>query len=421
MKQTLLDGPGAVTPTPNPLGISLIAPMGPTDPVMEHVEKKRRRALGMALARVAERRPLAADLAALVDALSPEAFRDICLNPFFSRWLHAFIAALQAPEARLDKRLDELGNLLLAPAVREGVAEGRRLRLDATPSGIATLFDRRAGGKVHGLAETPEARCDADAVTLPLADGGRLVLPATVLCVPTASAPPAFRPFRRLRGRTIVVESNHPWIDLFFAGLNEQDRIDREADLRPAELSDDDLSALARGLDIAAAAWPAMAAETDALVTQIAPFASSWRNAFTNTSWQGLVFLNADLSDIVKTVDRVTHETSHLRLNLIQTLGPLHEWPRDKALASPFRTGRRPVDGVYHGVFVFARVCLMLERVYAHCGNPAFLEPIDTMRRQILAGLDALRDLGGATPLGAQLMAEVREAEASLGQRRGLA
>lgn len=392
--------------------INLLAPIGPGDPLATIIAERRRAPLARVLDRA---RRLGADVSALQEItsnLSKSAFEEVNTHPFFSRWLHKVVAGLARGGDAFVQDLAPLGNLVLVPALRDGIITNTSLPIFVNASGIAQLFAKSGGGYLTDVAMDARIEVVDDVVVWGRTAGRNGTAHIEYFLRPSPVSDPfsdasQFRPFTRIESSNIVLDAFHPWLSAFMEELNDQDAGERAPDLEPVIASDENLNKLADALAVISRACPGTRAEIEALVVQIAPFASSWRRAFTNTSWQGLIFLNADMSDKVALVDRLIHETSHLRLNAIQTVAPLHSWPRGKTLQSPFRSGPRPLDGVYHGIFVFSRVCRVLEQVARVTGDADFLVPINGMRAQIQSGLDALISLGGSTSVGRRLIEEV--------------
>jgi HEXXH motif-containing protein len=112
---------------------------------------------------------------------------------------------------------------------------------------------------------------------------------------------------------------------------------------------------LSGGLDLLRDSWPEMSAEISADVRLIVPMMSERNAAFTNTAWQGAIFLRGDFRDELFLIERLVHESSHLRLNAEMLVTPMHTHAWDEGVSSPFRAGQRPVTGLIHGIFVFTR------------------------------------------------------------------
>jgi HEXXH motif-containing protein len=112
-----------------------------------------------------------------------------------------------------------------------------------------------------------------------------------------------------------------------------------------------------------AVGWPAMRAEIESSVRLIVPVRTNRITAFSNTAWQGAVFLRDDFDDPLFLVERLVHESSHLRLNAVMAFAALHEHAWDDRVESPFRAGPRPVSGLMHGALVFTRAAEALLRV----------------------------------------------------------
>ncbi|PXX58772.1 HEXXH motif-containing protein [Nocardia tenerifensis] len=109
--------------------------------------------------------------------------------------------------------------------------------------------------------------------------------------------------------------------------------------------------------------WPEARAEIEAAVRLIVPMRSERTSAFSNTAWQGAIFLRDDFADPLFLIERLVHESSHVRLNAVMVFSPLHHHAWDDRVDSPFRAGPRPVTGLIHGAFVFTRAAEALLRV----------------------------------------------------------
>lgn len=159
------------------------------------------------------------------------------------------------------------------------------------------------------------------------------------------------------------------------------------------------------------AAWPSMHDEITANVSLVVPIHSLQTAAFSNTAWQGAVFLRDDFTDPLFLAERLVHESSHLRLNAVMAVTDLHTHSWDERVDSPFRNGPRPVAGLLHGAFVFTRAAEALLRISEGTGDAergarqakALVEKVDIALRTVRVavrltdeGLDFMNDIDRA-------------------------
>lgn len=214
----------------------------------------------------------------------------------------------------------------------------------------------------------------------------------------------------RVPGTSIEVGAEHPWAVELLERQNELDPAPGydTGDLEPLAVDEVDLAHLAAALDLLAQSWPDMRAEITDYVRLIVPFRSAQKYAFTNTVWQGAIFLAEPFSDPVLTTERLVHECSHLRLNLIMAHERLHEHDWAATVRSPFRKGLRPVTGLYHGAFVFTRVAVAMSRLADSTGDERYAARIPDVAGKVRESLTTL--LGGdvrLTPVGRELLMHI--------------
>jgi HEXXH motif-containing protein len=154
--------------------------------------------------------------------------------------------------------------------------------------------------------------------------------------------------------------------------------------------------------------WPEMHEELVANVGLVVPIASRRTAAFSNTAWQGAVFLRDDFTDPLFLIERLTHEASHLRLNAVMACVPLHEHAWDERVDSPFRNGPRPVTGLLHGAFVFTRAASALIRVARGTAEAhRAAAQARALTDKVSTALDTLAASVRLTPAGRGLVAEI--------------
>jgi HEXXH motif-containing protein len=279
---------------------------------------------------------------------------------------------------------------------------------------------------LHVKMSSLQAGCFAgDGLVFPLTRAGRLRLGSDGACPQATPLGPKSPGYARivqpekeatkhalLEGADIVVDSSDIRVRRFFDSLNE--RGDCLEPIRPRDANATEASALRRALTLVAGIWPEMHGEMRRYIRLIVPFAGRLSASFTDTTWHATVFLGNAAGSDVALLDRLVHEASHLRLNVVMASRRLHDHNPGTQLLSPFRDESRPVDGIVHGVFVFARVHQVLTRAATATSDSGFLASVGDIRAKALAGIDVLRRDGRLTDIGAGM---IDAAETALGVR----
>jgi HEXXH motif-containing protein len=207
-----------------------------------------------------------------------------------------------------------------------------------------------------------------------------------------------------------AIDTRDPWIHAFLRDLNITETAPDQPlrELRAIDLDDRRVSALSRNLDDIAELWPEMSAEMAVNVRLFVPVVSDTMEAFTNTGFQGGIFLRADFAVEWFLLERLVHEASHLRLNLIMAIEAIHTAPPDLRLPSPFRGEPRPVNGLFHGAFVFTRSAEALARLHARTGEPAVASRVAELSDKAAASFGIIESHVPLTPFGQTLVQDIR-------------
>jgi HEXXH motif-containing protein len=208
----------------------------------------------------------------------------------------------------------------------------------------------------------------------------------------------------------IEVDNTDPWIVTFLETLSEWN-------VSPAEVDQVSLNALKESLTLLGQAWPETLAELQAYVHLIVPFSSDVKGASTNTSWPGVIFLNNIFREHPYNIERLVHEGSHLRLNVVMNEEILHYHNWDDYVPSPFRKGPRPVSGLYHGAFVVTRSALAMDKAFQLMNDPAYLQRIALMLNQVEQAIDTLNTQVRLSPTGRALLDEITDEIGRLRER----
>jgi HEXXH motif-containing protein len=210
-----------------------------------------------------------------------------------------------------------------------------------------------------------------------------------------------------LEGTGIEIDGGDPWVADFMAELDTTSPPSDAEPLRPAKVSPEQARRVAAAHAFLRRCWPAMATEVEDYVRLVVLFAGGGRDAFSNTAWQGAIFLSTDLARQAFNLERLVHETSHLRLNLVMSEIRLHEHAWSDTVPSPFRAGPRPVAGLYHGAVVFTRVAMALDRAFRLSGEPAYQARLPRILRQVDQALETIDQRVTLTPAGRTLLDQV--------------
>ena len=216
---------------------------------------------------------------------------------------------------------------------------------------------------------------------------------------------------RRIGDSTVLDATSH-WAETFLEHQNRNTPApDGSAgDRRPSAEADVDIDKLGANWRRLKSVWPEMAREVDVFAPVLVPVDTAFGLAFTNTACQGAIFLTNDgFGRDVRNIERLVHETSHLRLNLEMTMTAMHHHSWSDTVASPFRAGPRPVTGLFHGAVVFARAAAALGRTARTYDDDDAAQRVPTLIalvRQAMYTIDAEVRL---TPIGATLIDDVRQ------------
>lgn len=128
----------------------------------------------------------------------------------------------------------------------------------------------------------------------------------------------------------------------------------------------------------------------------------------------GTLFLNAaEHGSVVAMVDGLAHESAHALLFGLSQGEPFVRNAADERHPSPLRRDPRPLDGIFHAVFVSARMAYAMDRLEAAGALvPSEREEAEAARahavRAFFDGLGTLEAHADLTPLGRALLDDAR-------------
>jgi HEXXH motif-containing protein len=346
-------------------------------------------------------------------------------DPCYGHWWARVCEALQAGNGGTLRALaPALSRFPLLPAAARGRLEDTDLRVPPDERG-ELRFPGHPRHLAAGLPAGEPVRCRTAGGVLRVTgrSASFAVELADLLDLTRPPRDPRVRERALVPGTSLEVDSSDPWIRAF---LEEQNVVHpspgrTREDMRPDEARGPDLARLAACLARIETAWPAMHQEIIEYAPLIVPFSSSVRTAFTHVSWPAAIFLLADFRDAAHTVERLVHETSHLRLNLLTECTPMHEHGWSDTVPSPFRAGPRPITGLCHGAFVFTRVATAFDRIARIAPDPAMTARIPVLLGQVERALTILLSEVRLTAAGRALVDDVGARVAGLARIHGAA
>jgi HEXXH motif-containing protein len=330
------------------------------DPLTQQFQEHRERALAASVGRLSKRfgtelAPVAAALD-VFQALPPTERRWVLTRPHFHDfWFRLSNAYKEGDSVGVRAVGLELCRFVVVPALRAGCFPQEGLLLPIDPDGQIPLLGgpTLSAPRVAPMGEVPA-----------LQRNGQLVLGSDQRLEIEALLSDSVAPDLMVAG-SIPLAAPDPRTSAYLREMNivEPPYGQERGDVEPVRPDTAQRVALEEALHLLHRCWPEMHREVLEYVQLIVPFRSKFKDAFTNTAWWGAIFLNARFENPVLNLERLVHETSHLRLNLVVEVRRLFQdsgWAT--TAASPFRPGARPMIAIYHGAFVFIRVAEAMAR-----------------------------------------------------------
>lgn len=172
----------------------------------------------------------------------------------------------------------------------------------------------------------------------------------------------------------IEIGARHPRIHRLFRRANESARVGPypKKQMKPVErISESYVKLLDDTLNRIGSVWPEILEELRSHIRLIVPF-NGVPLGFTDIHMPGALFIKHLENDFAFAAEHLIHEASHSRLNAINYIYRLWPGTQNVMLSSPWRRDPRPLSGVYHGAFVFARLLVFIDR----CGSRYDLGPL---------------------------------------------
>lgn len=187
----------------------------------------------------------------------------------------------------------------------------------------------------------------------------------------------------------------------------------------PPEVARDFQARFQRGYRLMSAVIPELAAEFDALVSEVCmvvgdPAAKMQFDGGSSYMLWGGLFLNASSHDTdVAMIEVIAHESAHSLLFGYTLDEALVDNPDEELFSSPLRLDPRPMDGIYHATYVSARMHWAMSRlIEAGVLDAEALAQAETARaldkKHFEAGYQVVQQYGQLSETGRAVMAEAR-------------
>lgn len=157
------------------------------------------------------------------------------------------------------------------------------------------------------------------------------------------------------------------------------------------------------------AIWPEMYEEAQDFIRKMILFKGKEVIGFTDFRYHGSVFLHYERlrdASIPEVAEEIIHEASHVRLNAAMAAIPMVLNDENERYDSPLRPDRRPMMGVFHQMYVLARLCYFFEKL-----DPSGKSEIGTLLTRVLEQLnmayDVVKRYGELTPAGQEILNSV--------------
>ncbi len=351
--------------------------------------------------------------------LPPLAKQEILMHPHYQHWWFYFLTYYKGrQDQKLEAWLAEFAQFLIIPALQydcwpeQGLSipltEDRRIRFPGY--GYTTL----PGGKMtERMVHVQKQRSE---LVFSVAEERYAIAIDTLLARGTSTQ---IERLQKVPDTEIAVDGSDTWTLEFVHFLREREatQVNGRSDIEPGVVGAENIHSLHRTFLFLQQCWPEMYAEMTRYVHLLVPFTSQTRDAFTNISWGGAIFLRAQFDPQWYTLERLVHETSHLFLNLLMSLEPIHQHDWNDMVPSPFRPGLRPITGLYHGAFVFTRVAMVMDRAYRLTGDQEYSQRIPVIIDQVKQARETLRQYVRLTPLGKNVLDEISQEIDGIEQR----
>ena len=308
---------------------------------------------------------------ALLNCINEAEAEQLCLHPYFCYWWSSLRQVChRRTRTGLHDWMSHLHRFLVVPALNSGVRNSAPLSLSATDGVI-----RFPGVGEVSVASRGVATGRLDEGRLRLTDDGHDVfVPLDNMCEGKMTRAVT-------RSRDIEISSRDPWLSTFFSSIAARAlaRGDGAWDCAHAPVAGD---VFQPALDLLHDADPNWYTEFTGHTRLLVPFRSAQYSSLTEGAFSGAVFVSeavASFNATLLTAEHLLHEHSHFILSLILENDAIAT-DDGTFYSSPWRTEARPLMGMLHGIFVFARIA----RFMRQCAERSLCAGAETRRVQVV-------------------------------------
>jgi len=353
-------------------------------------------------------------LASLFAEWPEEIRRGIVRHPYFSYWWLKVMEKYKAGEKSvLEEWLHHFSRFLIIPMLKTG----------AWPDGALTVPVWRHQLRFPGhsrqilLPGTEDVRVLIEKQADELVIKGQTDVWRIKIHELLTVEEPILSPLlsdRRVLSQGLEVDAGEEWVELLFRSVNGKEQASGRSEnyLQQIDPIPDVLLAnFETACSLIEEVWPELWQELLTYTQVIVPYESNFSSTFTEASFMGAVFMaesRQPFADDLYTAEHLLHEHSHLRLTLVldvdQMFVPLQA---DSLHQSPFRRDPRPLSGIFHGAFVFARIAKFLAKGLCIGKEERYRKRLAEVLNDLEAALLTLEQNASFTERGQHLMEEM--------------
>lgn len=337
-------------------------------------------------------------------------------HPYFIYWWLKLVDRVKSGQSeQIAAWLADFGRFLVIPLLKNGTWGKQSIVLHVVHNEV-----RFPGIRHHiSLGETQEtellATLEGEALVLTGKFSEYRIPVADLLCAEGDSQHPMLKSRKRSRSG-FEIDATDPWVGNLFAAFNSRPPLEGYGSYDFESMDDfstEYMEHFEYSFELLKEVWPDLWKEATRYVKLIVPYKSSWSSTFTDSVFMGAVFMSQTLkpfADRMYTAEHFLHEASHLRLTIIMGSDRLFTEKAEQGLyTSPFRRDPRPLRGIFHGAFVFARIAEFCARGYRVSKEIAYLQRLEKVLIQLDGALQVLNEHATFTDRGQRLMGEMSE------------
>jgi hypothetical protein len=153
--------------------------------------------------------------------------------------------------------------------------------------------------------------------------------------------------------------------------------------------------------------WPDYYLEMKGHIKLIGIMDTEAFGGFTTDILPDAIFISHHPYDFMWVTENLIHECAHSRLNQLFLIDPVVLNDHEERFKSPWRKDPRPMKGVFHGAYAFARVALWLERLYSVYKDNKILNRLEFVEVQLKEAIEVINTYGKLSPLGEHVFKEI--------------